>query len=70
MIRAKRHPSEPIAVDTLDTVEPGQPLVDKGVTGIEQFQQTAIFADAGTDEQLRFPAERFAQVLVELGILR
>ncbi len=46
----------------------GQPLVDERVVGVQQFDDAAIFADDGVEEQLHFAPHRLPQRVVEVGI--
>ena len=46
---------------------PGQAFVDEGVVGRQQIDGAAAFAQDAVEEQFGFPAERLAQVVVEIG---
>ena len=61
-----RHAPEARAVDAGDAVVAREPLVDERVVGIEQIEREPVLADDAREEQLGFPAERLAHVVVEV----
>ena len=61
----QRDATELRAVNPRDAVVLGEPLVDEGVVGGNQFEQAAVFADQARDEELGLGEERPAERLVE-----
>src|SRR5207247_5346097 len=70
----ERHTPKMAAIYVRDPVMPRQPLVDERVVGAQEIDNTAVLADDAPGEELGFPVERLAQVVVEvrkrLGIRR
>ena len=61
-----RHAAEIRTVDVGDAVVLRQPLVHERVVRVEQIQHRAVLAQHALEQQLRFPLERLAQVVVEV----
>ena len=69
VILFQRHAPEAVAVDSADTVVPGQSLVQERIVRAEQLEQAAVVAHGALDEQFGLASERHAQILVELGVV-
>ena len=58
--------AEPLAVDAVPPVVPGEPLVHERVVGVEQLHDAAVAENLALEEQRRLALHVGAQVLVEL----
>ena len=61
------HAAELRAVNALDAVMPGEPLVDEGVVRVQELKSAAVFAQNVAEEHLGLGAESLADVVVEIG---
>ena len=58
--------AELAAVDSGDSVVPGQPFVEERVVGRQKIQHGAVFGQDALEEQLGFVLERLPEVVVEI----
>ena len=62
----QRHPPKSASVDVRNLVMPGEPFVQERVTGIDEVEHAAVFAENVLKQELRLPPEGLPQVVVEV----
>jgi hypothetical protein len=65
-VGAEGDPAKAVAVNVRDAVMRGQALVEERVIRLQQIQHAPILTHHAVEEQLRFPPEGLAQVVVEV----